>query len=652
MAYSRVILRTMSFHRTATRSRVRQNGVRRTTDAPVGLTDGVESRGTRRRGDRLIRATRDPGGERDRLAASASPAAPWRQWGPYLSARQWGTVREDYSADGDAWSYLSYDDARSRAYRWGEDGIAGICDRWQHLCFALALWNGRDVVLKERLFGLTNAQGNHGEDAKECWWHLDATPTSSYLHFRYRYPQAAFPYDDLIDESARRGLTEPEYELIDTGVFDDDRFFDVDVIYAKAGPSDICVRIDVRNAGPDTAALHVLPTMWFRNTWAWGRDERRPSLRAEDDVTIVAEHAALGRYQLRVQGGGQLLFTENETNQQRLYGTPNATAYVKDGIADHVLSGTPTVNPDGVGTKAAVWYQLEVAPGETQSVRLRLSDSAVSEDSAAEATARVTDLRATQADRFYESSVPPGTPPEARRVQRLALAGLLWSRKHYRYDVSQWLEGDPALPPPPDARQDNSRNARWRHLYNADIISMPDEWEYPWYAAWDLAFHAIPLCIVDPAFAKEQLLLLCREWYMHPDGQLPSYEWAFDDVSPPVHAWAVWRVYKISAAVDGHRDREFLARAFHKLLLYFSWWVNRRDAQGSNLFQGGFLGLDNIGLFDRSGPLPAGASHLEQADATSWMAMFCLNMLAMALELAKVDRSYEDVATKFFEHFP
>ncbi|MDX6287915.1 MAG: hypothetical protein QOG53_3400 [Frankiales bacterium] len=583
------------------------------------------------------------------MAASDAPTAPWRQWGPYLSARQWGTVREDYSADGEAWQHLTYDDARSRAYRWGEDGIGGICDRWQHLCFALTVWNGRDATLKERLFGLANGEGNHGEDAKEYWWHLDATPTSSYLHFRYRYPHAAFPYDDLIATNAARGLADAEYELLDTGVFDEDRYFDIDVIYAKATATDMCIEIRVRNAGPEPATIHLLPTLWFRNTWAWGRDDRRPRLSAVDDRTLLAEHATLGSYWLSSQPGGELLFTDNETNVMRLYGTPNPSRYVKDGINDHVVHGADTVNPDRVGTKASVWYSLEVAAGETTQVRLRLADTEPSASGLADEHRSVIELRSQQADRFYATAVPPGTPDEARRVQRLALAGLLWTRKHYRYDVRTWLEGDPAQPPPPQARA-TGRNNRWTHLYNADIISMPDEWEYPWYAAWDLAFHTVPLCVVDPAFAKHQLLLLCREWYMHPDGQLPSYEWSFDDVSPPVHAWAVWRVYKISAAVTGHRDREFLARAFHKLMLYFSWWVNRRDAQGSNLFQGGFLGLDNIGLFDRSGPLPAGG-RLEQADATSWMALFCLNMFAIALELARVDRAYEDVATKFFEHF-
>jgi hypothetical protein len=588
--------------------------------------------------------------ERVRLAESRQPGAPWRQWGPYLSARQWGTVREDYSADGDAWSYFPFDHARSRAYRWGEDGLGGICDRWQHLNLAIALWNGRDPILKERLFGLTNEEGNHGEDVKEHWWSLDATPTSSYLRWRYRYPQAEFPYDELRRTNAERSRQEPEYELADTDAFAENRFFDVEVTYAKAAPTDICMLIEVTNRGPDAAALHVLPTLWFRNTWAWGRDDRRPLLSAVPAAggasIIAATHATLGDYWLVAQDEPALLFTDNETNSKLLFGTANTTSYVKDGIGDHVLTGAASVNPEQRGTKAAAWYRLDLAAGETRKVRLRLTTN---RPAALGDVDSVIAERRAEADAFADSLCPAETPDEARHVQRRAVAGLLWGRKAYRYEVREWLEGDPHQPAPPAERL-TGRNSSWRHLYNADIISMPDEWEYPWYAAWDLAFHTVPLAFVDPDFAKEQLVLLCREWYMHPDGQLPAYEWKFGDVNPPVHAWAAWRVYKIDARASGTPDREFLARVFHKLLLNFSWWVNRKDADGSNVFEGGFLGLDNIGLFDRSAPLPSGG-RLEQSDATSWMAMFSLNMLAIALELARGDRAYEDVATKFFEHF-
>ncbi|MHB8341045.1 MAG: MGH1-like glycoside hydrolase domain-containing protein, partial [Mycobacteriales bacterium] len=516
-----------------------------------------------------------------------------------------------------------------------------------------------DPFLKERLFGLTNAEGNHGEDVKECWWHLDATPTCSWMRALYRYPHAAFPYQQLVAENGRRTRSEPEYELLDTGVFDEQRFFDLEVTYAKAAPFDVCIRLRITNHGPEAASLHVLPTLWFRNTWAWGLDPRRPLLRAAAPapgrVSLVARHATLGTYRLIATGAPVALFTDNETNTELLFGVPNATSWVKDGINDHVVAGAASVNPDLQGTKAALWYQLPLAPGETATLCLRLTV----EDAAAESldldTALGADFEATlaarehEADLFHARLAPAGTSPEVRRVQRAALAGLLWTRKHYRYDVREWLAGDPAGPPP-SAQRRAGRNGGWHHLYNADIISVPDEWEYPWYAAWDLAFHTIPLAFVDPEFAKEQLVLLCREWYMHPSGQLPAYEWNFSDVNPPVHAWAAWRVYKIDARNSGRPDREFLARVFHKLLLNFSWWVNRKDAAGSNIFEGGFLGLDNIGCFDRSAPLPAGA-RLEQSDATSWMAMYCLNMLAIALELAQADRSYEDVATKFFEHF-
>jgi hypothetical protein len=592
------------------------------------------------------------GPEQERLAASPAPSSPWRQWGPYVSARQWGTVREDYSADGDAWLHFPFDVARSRAYRWGEDGLAGISDRWQHLCLGLTLWNGKDPFLKERLFGLSNHEGNHGEDVKEHWWSLDATPTSSYLRWLYRYPQAEFPYDQLRRENAARGRRDPEYELADTGVLEGNRFFDVEVTYAKAGPDDICMVIRSVNRGPEAAELHLLPTLWFRNTWAWGRDDRRPQLQQAEGPpglsVIQADHATLGRYWLAAGGAPPLLFTANETNTARLYGTPNPTAYVKDGINDHVVSGAATVDSSGQGTKASAWYRDVLEPGEETTVVLRLSAAAPTAESLSDAMV-VEERRRLESDEFSDALSPPGTSLEAKLVQRRAVAGLLWGRKAYRYEVREWLEGDPTQPPPPEGRR-TARNSHWQHLYNADIISMPDEWEYPWYAAWDLAFHTVPLAFVDPAFAKEQLVLLCREWYMHPDGQLPAYEWELGDANPPVHAWAAWRVYKIDARNSGVPDREFLARVFHKLLLNFSWWVNRKDAGGSNVFEGGFLGLDNIGLFDRSAPLPSGG-RLEQSDATSWMAMFCLNMLAIALELARADRAYEDVATKFFEHF-
>jgi len=586
--------------------------------------------------------------EQQRLDDDRVGTARWKWWGPYLSSRQWGTVREDYSAGGTAWDYFPHDHARSRAYRWGEDGLGGICDRWQHLCFALALWNGNDPILKERLFGLTNSEGNHGEDVKEYWWPLDSTPTHSWMRWLYKYPQRAFPYADLVAENARRGVGEPEYELVDTGIFDDDRYFDVEITYAKETPEDICIVVECTNRGPDPATLHALPTLWFRNTWSWGRDDRHPWLQLDGD-RVEASHPLFGQRWLTAEGIGSTgwLFCDNETNLSRLYGVPNTTPYPKDGINDHVVHGAATVNPAGSGTKAAAWYRLQIAPGETARLRLRLADESL-DDPFADAFEETLRVRRAEADEFYEE-LAPGASRAAREVQRRAIAGLLWAKKHYRYDVQQWLDGDPAQPPPPSTRR-YGRNVHWTHLYNADIISMPDEWEYPWYAAWDLAFHMIPMALVDADFAKEQLLLFCREWFMHPNGQLPAYEWAFEDVNPPVHAWAAWRVFKIDAIQRGERDWEFLERVFHKLLLNFSWWVNRKDAEGNNLYEGGFLGLDNIGLFDRSRPLPGGHM-LEQSDATSWMAMYCLNMLAIAVELAHHDPTYEDVCTKFFEHF-
>jgi len=603
--------------------------------------------------------------ERQRLTEAHMHAKPWYRWGPYLSERQWGTVREDYSAYGSAWDSFPHDHARSRIYRWGEDGLLGISDEQCRLCFALSLWNEADSILKERLFGLTGPEGNHGEDVKEYYYFLDSTPTHSYMKALYKYPQRAFPYADLVAENRRRGKGEPEYELIDTGVFAEDRYFDVTVEYAKVDPQDILIRITAANRGPDAAPLHVLPTLWFRNTWAWGYDHDeencRPELRAvetpsttagtEQQHLVHAIHANLGEYWLACQHTDkepQLLFTENESNAQRLWGVPNRTSFVKDGINDAVVQGAPgTVNPEGLGTKVAAHYSFVVAPGSTETVMLRLS-AAQHDDPFADAE-KVFEARQAEADSFYMTCGAKNLSEDARAVQRQAFAGLLWSKQFYYYDVDMWLHGDPAGPPPPDSHK-FGRNNEWPHLNTDDIISMPDTWEYPWFAAWDLAFHCIPLALVDPDFAKKQLILLLRVWYMHPNGQLPAYEWAFGDVNPPVHAWAAWRVYKIEKRTTGKADRDFLERVFHKLLLNFTWWVNRKDSEGHNVFQGGFLGLDNIGVFDRSAPLPTGG-HLEQSDGTAWMGMYCLNMLVIALELARENRAYEDVATKFFEHF-
>ncbi len=570
--------------------------------------------------------------ERRRLAADE-----WRRWGPYLSERAWGTVREDYSADGDAWSSFSHDQARSRAYRWNEDGLGGICDADQLLCLAFAFWNGRDPILKERIFGLTSGEGNHGEDAKEYWWYLDSTPTHSWMRWRYVYPQAEFPYRALVEHG--RGRDQPELELLDTGAFAEDRYWDIEADYAKAGPDDVCVRLRVRNAGPQAATLHVLPTLWFRNRWTWEPGTPRPELRAEDGA-LVAQDAALGRMTLRGDGRPRALFCDNDTNTRRLWGEP-APPYPKDGINDHVVSGAATVNPDGRGTKAALWYELELAPGATAEIRLRLSPEA---GDLGRPWTTVMKARAREADAFYATLAPNATPDEAA-VMRQAFGGMLWSKQFYHYDVDRWLAGDPGQPPPPPARA-KGRNASWRHIANHDVISMPDKWEYPWFAAWDLAFHCIALAHVDPGFAKEQLRLITREWYMHPNGQLPAYEWNFGDVNPPVHALAALSVFEL----DGGRDREWLGRVFHKLLLGFTWWANVKDPEGDLLFGGGFLGMDNVGPFDRSAPLPDGLV-LEQADGTGWMALYCLSMLEIALVLAAEDPAYEDVAVKFFEHF-
>jgi hypothetical protein len=585
--------------------------------------------------------------EQKRLHESEQRTSHWKRWGPYLSERAWGTVREDYSEHGTAWEHVSHDHARSKAYRWNEDGLAGICDRHQRICFSVALWNGRDPILKERLFGLTGNEGNHGEDAKECYYYLDSTPTHSYMKFLYKYPQREYPYAELVEENRRRGRGAPEYEITDTGVFDENRYFDIFVEYAKASPEDILVRITAANRGPETAVIHLLPTIWFRNTWSWGNGHSRPSLSLEDGAIVVNE-PKYGKRWLAFDGDPAPLFTENETNFGRLYGVSNGTHFVKDGINDRVVRGAAgTVNSAMHGTKAALWYRLEVPAGGEATVNLRLSENAPGELGLEHAGTFSQRLR--EADEFYGDVIPEELSGDGRTVMRQALAGLLWSKQFYHYVVRDWLAGDPSGPPPPQQRN-NGRNAEWNHLYNSDVISMPDKWEYPWYAAWDLAFHCVPLAVVDPEFAKEQLMLMVREWYMHPNGQLPAYEWAFGDVNPPVHAWAAWRVYKIEKKRRGTGDRVFLERIFHKLLLNFTWWVNRKDAEGRNVFQGGFLGLDNIGVFDRSAPLPTGG-HIEQADGTGWMAMYSLNLLAIAMELASEDPSYEDVASKFWEHF-
>ena len=589
-----------------------------------------------------------------RLQEDRQRKANWKRWGPYLSERQWGTVREDYSAYGTAWDYFPHDHARSRAYRWGEDGLGGISDRHQYICFALALWNGKDPILKERLFGLTGNEGNHGEDVKEYYFYLDSTPTHSYMKFLYKYPQAEFPYRRLVEENRRRGKRDWEYELIDTGVFDDDRYFDVFIEYAKAAAEDILIRVQAINRGPEPAPLHLLPTAWFRNTWSWGLDERRPRLRREAGAEIAAiklMHSYYGNRWLYCEGSPEMLFSENETNYRRLYGAENESPYVKDSINDYLIHGMKdAVNPAHCGTKAAVHYVQMVAPGESFIVQLRLTDAAPGSGRSLDGDfTKAFAQRRAEADEFYRGINPETLTPDRGAIMRQALGGLLWSKQYYYYDVNRWIKGDPGAGDPPKQRI-AGRNHEWRHLYNADVISMPDKWEYPWYAAWDLAFHCVALAIVDADFAKEQLLLMTREWYMHPNGQLPAYEWALGDVNPPVHAWAAWRVYKVEMKRRGQGDRKFLERIFQKLLLNFTWWVNRKDAEGRNVFQGGFLGLDNIGVFDRSAPLPTGG-HIEQSDGTSWMGMYCLNMLAIALELAKDNLAYEDVASKFFEHF-
>ena len=592
--------------------------------------------------------------EHRRLADSEARRADWKHWGPYLSERAWGTVREDYSATGEAWDYFPHDHARSRAYRWNEDGLAGVSNRFQNLCLAVALWNERDPVLKERLFGLTGSEGNHGEDVKEVYYYLDSTPTHSYMKMLYKYPQVEFPYAQLVEENRQRGRKAPEFELVDAlrEVLKQGRYFDVFIEYAKADQEDILCRITAINRGPEPAPIHVLPHLWYRNTWSWGYDRPRPELQAIGPQTVYTEDRHLGERWWYVDAGAEppatLLFTENETNSERIFGSPNATAYVKDGINDAVVNGlSDAVNPERKGTKVAAHFQAIVPPGEAFTVRVRFSNGP-HDDPFGEFDV-LFEQRIAEADQFYATLQGPGLDEETRQVQRQALASLMWSKQFYHYSVELWHKGDPAQPPPPQSRK-RGRNAGWTHLYNLDVISMPDKWEYPWFAAWDLAFHMAPVALIDPEWAKRQLVLLLREWYMHPSGQLPAYEWALGDVNPPVHAWATWQVYQISRRATGRADTAFLERVFHKLLLNFTWWVNRKDHDGHNVFQGGFLGLDNIGVFDRSAPLPTGG-HIEQADGTAWMAMYSLNMLCIALELARAKPAYEDVATKFFEHF-
>jgi len=606
-----------------------------------------------------LSAAVDAGAERQRLVDDNARKANWKRWGPYLSERQWATVREDYSAYGTCWDYFPHDHARSRAYRWGEDGILGFTDRECRLCFGLSFWNGKDPILKERLFGLTGPQGNHGEDVKETYFFLDSTPTHSYCKALYKYPQAAFPYQWLIDENARRGLNEPEFELEDTGLFDQNRYFDIYAEYAKNSPNDILIRITVANRGPDKARLCLLPTLWFRNTWSWGdihEGSAKPVIKKGKGNLIDAIHPSLEKFSLAYDAAPDgsaplLLFTENESNTERLWNTPpSETPYYKDGFHEFVIRGDKKkINWDQRGTKAAPLYDLQIEPGATQVIQLRLSaQSETPTKPIGPDFNSIFDLRKKEADAFYDSVIPPKSPPETKNVIRQGYAGLLWSKQFYHYIVKDWLNGDPAMPPPPPERL-NGRNAKWTNLYCRDVLSMPDTWEYPWFAAWDLSFHMLPYVQVDPDNAKQQLSLLLREWYMYGNGQLPAYEFAFSDVNPPVHAWSAWRVYKISGK-DEKRDRMFLESVFQKLLLNFTWWTNRKDPEGNNLFGGGFLGLDNIGVFDRNSPLPGGG-FLQQADGTAWMAFYCLTMLGISIELAMDNHVYEDLASKFFEHF-
>jgi hypothetical protein len=586
--------------------------------------------------------------EKQRLIDDRDKRANWRKFGPYLTERQWGTVREDYSPYGSAWEYISHDAARSKAFRWGEEGIAGISDDHQHINFSLALWNGKDPIIKERMFGLTGNEGNHAEDCKELYYYLDSTPTHSYMRMLYKYPQERFPYEDLVKENRRRGKLDPEYELIDTGIFNDNKYFDVFVEYAKGNPEDILIKVTVFNRGPEDAKLFVLPQVWYRNTWSWGEDPYKPEMYRDDEGCVKIGHRLLGDHYLFSEGKLPVLFCENETNTQRLYNFSKEGTF-KDGINDYVVHGNEdAVNKTHKGTKAAVVNELTIAAGKSKSIRLRLTSQY-----SAHPFRDFNDIfksREAEADEFYLEVQHSIKDDDKKNIQRQAFAGMLWSKQYFHYDVSRWLNGDPGQPPPPQERK-KGRNHEWTHLVNADIISMPDKWEYPWYAAWDLAFHTIPLAMIDPEFAKHQLLLLTKEWYMHPNGQLPAYEWAFGDVNPPVHGWATWRVFKIDQKLQGNKgDRKFLEEVFHKLLLNFTWWVNKKDYNGNNIFQGGFLGMDNIGVFDRSNQLPTGG-YIEQSDGTSWMAMFTLNMLRMSLELAKDNPTYQSLATKFFEHF-
>ncbi len=590
--------------------------------------------------------------EEKRLAEDRDRTSYWKRWGPYLSERQWGTVREDYSADGSAWDYFPHDHARSRAYRWGEDGIMGFSDNHQRMCFAIALWNEQDPILKERIFGLTGPQGNHGEDVKDYYFYLDNTPSHAYMKGLYKYPQAAFPYDELIQQNQQRGFHDPEYELIDTGVFDQNAYFDVLVEYAKHTDEDMLISIHVTNHGEQPKPLHLLPTLWFRNTWSWDEDSEKPLMReapGHGGSVVQTSHEKLGDRWLYCDSThlSELLFTENETNSDRLFGTPNASPYVKDGIHNYVVMGkSDAINPDRQGTKVSSHYRLTLQPGETQTIRLRFSDQPPeSLDALGDNFAATVQQRKQEADEFYSRFCHPDA--ELLDIQRQAFAGLLWTKQYYHYVIEDWLTGDPNQPEPHRTYQ---RNAEWRHLFNDDIISMPDKWEFPWYAVWDLAFHVVPLAMLDPDFAKRQMDRFTREWYMHPNGQIPAYEWHFSDVNPPVHAWGTLRVYQIEQALYGRTDTLYLERVFQKLLVNFTWWVNRKDNNDNNLFQGGFLGLDNIGIFDRSAELPTGG-YMEQSDGTSWMGMYCLNMLAIALELAKTNPAYEDIASKFFEHF-
>ncbi len=587
--------------------------------------------------------------EAKRLAENAAFNSVWRRFGPYLSERQWGTVREDYSEYGTAWEYFPHDHARSRAYRWGEDGIAGYADHKQRICFSLAMWNERDPILKERLFGLTNAEGNHGEDVKDQKNYLDATPTHSYLKMLYKYPQAEFPYRWLVEENARRGRGQPEFELVDTGVFEGGRYFDVFVEYAKVSPNDTLIRIRAVNRGPEAKKLHLLPQICFRNTWSWQSNAARPTASAEDDHTVLLQHEQLGQFRLYCQGDPKLLFCENETNFRRLFGLDGGPLYPKDAFHEYVVHGDRgRVSPERRGTKAAAHYELDIEPGATVELHLRLSLEAHAQPFADYDALFA--AREKESDEFYAELQAEIPDEDARRIQRQAFAGMIWSKQTFHYDVRRWLAGDETQPQPPAARK-HGRNAEWDHLTNEDVISMPDKWEYPWYASWDLAFHCIPLSVIDAEFAKSQLVLLTREWYMHPNGQLPAYEWAFSDVNPPVHAWSAWRVFQIDRKQRGDAgDHKFLERIFHKLMINFTWWVNRKDADGRNIFQGGFLGLDNVGVFDRSKPLPTGG-YIDQSDGTAWMAMYCLNLMRIALELAASNDVYEDIASKFFEHF-